>query len=307
MLYRILRMKLADAIGRSNYRAILLALFTLGPFGFAQNPAPTFSGNTPAKPLAFDVVSIRPAEPDATWMIGWMTNFDGYHVASQSLFSTIMIAYFPQGMAYWNKERLSGAPPWINDLYAIDAKVSEADLTDWQKQGVTLDKKPMLSQMLMTMLADRCHFAAHMIPGPPISGWSLELGKQPPRLTEAKPNEVLPAGVKLPDGGVEVAYGRGEKPRLTFYGVTMGDVAQFLTGMSGGHPVQDHTGLTGRYDFVVDWVEDIDSKLSEGVVGSNDPDTLSHWNLEAIGFRRVSIKIPVDTLVIDHIEKPSEN
>jgi len=57
-------------------------------------------------------------------------------------------------MAYWSKERLSGAPPWIDDLYSINAKVSEADLPDWQKQGLALDKKPMLRQMLQSMLAD---------------------------------------------------------------------------------------------------------------------------------------------------------
>ena len=69
-----------------------------------------------------------------------------------------------------NKEWLAGAPPWINDLYAIDAKVGDGDLAEWQKQGITLDKKPMLRAMLQTMLADRCHLVAHMVPGPPIAG-----------------------------------------------------------------------------------------------------------------------------------------
>jgi uncharacterized protein (TIGR03435 family) len=39
----------------------------------------------------------------------------------------------------------------------------------------------------------------------------------------------------------------------------------------------------------------------------NDPDPLSHWNVQAFGLNYVPIKIPVNTLVIDHIEKPSEN
>lgn len=271
-----------------------------------QSPAGR-PGTAATKPLAFDVVSIRPAKPDATWMVGWMTTPDGYHIASQPLYATIMMAYFPQGMAYWTKERLSGAPPWINDLYAIDAKVAEGDLAEWQKQGITLDKKPMLRAMLQTMLVDRCHFAAHMVPGPPVAGWSLEQGKHAPHLTESKADEVLPAGMRLSDGGVEVGYKRGEKPLLSFYGVTMGDVAQFLTIMSGGHPVQDHTGLAGKYDFVVEWVQDPDSKLPDGVVDSDGPDTLSYWNMEALGFRRVSIKLPMDTLVIEHMERPSEN
>ena len=268
----------------------------------APPPAPT-----PAKPLAFDVVSIRPAKPGSNWMFSWMTTPDGYSVPSQSLRYTILMAYFPQGMAYWSTDRLSGAPSWLDNIYDINAKVSEADLPDWQKQGLALDKKPMLRQMLQTMLADRCHLVAHMVPGPPISGWSLELNKHGPRLTESKPGETLPAGMKLADGGVAVPYQRGDKPRLTFYAATMDDFARDLSMMSNCHPVQDHTGLTVHYDFVLNWIQDPDSKLPEGVTSTDDPDQLSHWDIDALGLRVTHAKLPADTLVIDHIEKPSEN
>ena len=302
-------MKLAYPIRRSKGKAILLALFAAAPFAFPQAAAPTASSSQPvaALPIAFDVVSIRPAKPGSSWMFGWMTTPDGYQVPSQSLFFTIMIAYFPQGMAYWSKERLSGAPPWIDDLYSINAKVSEADLPDWQKQGLALDKKPMLRQMLQSMLADRCHLVAHMVPGPPISGFSLELGKHGPRLTDSKPVATLPVGMKLAGGGVMVGYARGEKPIQTFYSATMADFAQYLSMMSMGHPVQDHTGLTGHYDFVLKWVQDPDSKLPEGVTSFNDPDPLSHWDIDSLGLRLAPAKLPVETLVIDHLEKPSEN
>jgi uncharacterized protein (TIGR03435 family) len=299
--------KLADPIRRSNYSATLLGFLAVMPLAIAQNAAPIDSATKPAKPLAFDVVSIRPSKPGSGEAAKWGTDPDGYRTAGQSLWTTIMIAYFPQGMSYWTKERLSGAPAWLSDQYDIDAKVSEADLAEWQKQGVTLDKKPMFREMLQTMLADRCHLVTHMVPGPPISAWSLELGKHAPRLAESKPGATLPTGMKFPDGGVMVPYQRGDKPHLTFYAATMTDLAQNLSMNSMGHPVQDHTGLTGHYDFVVDWASDPDSKVPEGSISFDDPDPLSHWNIEALGFRRVPIKIPADTLVIDHIEKPSEN
>ncbi len=163
----------------------------------------------------------------------------------------------------------------------------------------------MFRQMLQSMLADRCHLVAHMVPGPPVSGWAIELGRHALRLTESKPGETLPAGMKLNDGGVMVPYRRGDKPRYTFYAATITDLGQILS--SSGHPVQDHTGLTGHYDFVVDWISDPDSKLPEGVVSADDPDRLSHWNFDALGLHAVPVKLPADTLVIDHIEKPSEN
>jgi len=78
-----------------------------------------------------------------------------------------MMAYFLQGWYYWSPNRLSGAPPWLDDQYTIDAKVSEADLAAWQKQRGPIDKEPMLSQMLQTMLAERCRLVAYMAPGPP--------------------------------------------------------------------------------------------------------------------------------------------
>jgi hypothetical protein len=73
-------------------------------------------------------------------------------VTGQSLWSTIMIAYFPQSMAYWSKQRLSGALPWLGDLY------------------------DMLHQMLQTILADRCHLFAPGIPGGEIK---FDLGRRP--------------------------------------------------------------------------------------------------------------------------------
>jgi uncharacterized protein (TIGR03435 family) len=285
-------------------RLITAALLTCGIALGQSTPAPA-----PAKPLAFDVVSIRPAKPGSNMMFSSMTTPDGYRVPSQPLFFTLMIAYFPQGMPYWFPDRLSGAPSWINDLYDIDAKVSEADLAEWQKQGpLALDKKVMLQQMLQTMLADRCHLVTHLVPGPPISGWSLELGKHGPRLTDSKPGATLPVGMKLADGGVVVPYFHpGEQVRLSYYDVTMADFAQHLTINSNGHSVQNHTGLTGHYDFVLNWVQDPDSKLPEGVTSSDDLDPLSHWDINGLGFHVTPIKIAADTLVIDHIEKPSEN
>jgi uncharacterized protein (TIGR03435 family) len=296
-------MKIVDLNHRSNYyRAIASVFFALVPLAVAQDVAQTL----PAKPLAFEVVSIRPSKPGSNWMIGWMTTPNGYRVTGQSLRSTIMIAYFPEGTAFWSKERLSGAPPWLDDLYDINAKVSEADLAEWQKQGATLDKKPMLQQMLQAMLADRCHLVVRHVPGAKQPGYSLELGKHGPHLIETKPGEVLPEGVPLSDGGVLVPRMRGEEQRMRFYGATMAEFARNLS-QGKGHPVQDHTSLTGRYDFSVNWIDDSDSKLPAGFESFDDSEPLSHWDIDALGLHLRPSKIPIDTLVIEHIEKPSKN
>jgi uncharacterized protein (TIGR03435 family) len=288
-------MKPAHSIRGSNYSAILLALFAVMPLAFAQNAAPIASATTPAKLLAFDVVSIRPSKPGPYSRIDTAITPDGYRVTGQSLFYTIMMAYFPQGWYYWSPNRLSGAPSWLDDQYTIDAKVSEADLQEWQKQRGPIDKEPMLSQMLQSM-----------VPGAPIPGFSLELGKHGPHLVESKPDEVLPDGVRWPDGGIQVSDGTGQRTHLSLYGASMADFARVLSG-AVRRPVQDRTGLTGRYDLVVNWVNDPDHPGREGFVSPDDPDPLSHWDIDALGLRATPVKIPGETLVIDHIERPTEN
>lgn len=282
-------------------------LFAFVPLALSQTIARSLPKHVSAKPVAFEVVSIRPSKPGGNWRINWATTADGYRVTGQSMRSTIMLAFFPQGMAFWSKDRLSGAPPWLDDLYDIDAKVSEADLSEWQKQGTTLDKKPMLQQMLQAMLAERCHLVVRHVPGAQLPGYSLELGKHEPHLTETEAGEVLPAGVPLGDGGVLVPYNRGEEPRMRFYGATMTEVARDLSQSSGGHPVQDDTGLAGRYDFTVNWVDDPDSKMPAGVIAFGDSDPLSRWDIDAVGLHLKPIKVPVGRLVIEHIERPTEN
>lgn len=289
-------------IGKCCLAVLLSCGVATGQSNVAPEPA------IRVKPLAFEVVSIRPSKPGGNESTRWGTTPDGYQATGQSMWSTLMIANFPQGMAYWTKERLSGAPSWIGDLYDINAKVAESDIPAWQKQGMTLDKEPILREMLQTMLADRCRLVAHRIPSSSgISGFALLLGKHGPHLTETRPGEIFPPGVKLAGGGVLVPYNRGEKARLTYYGTTMADFAAALSMSSWGHPIEDRTGLTGQYDFVVPWVDDPDSTLPEGAVSSDDPDPLSHWNVGALGLRLAPIKLPIDTLAIDHMEKPTEN
>ena len=91
-------------------------------------------------------------------------------------------------------------------------------------------------------------FAVHRIPTE-IQGYELVVGKQGPKFKEAKPGEELPPDMKFPDGGTAVGSARGAPLRWTFYGASMESLRGFLS--IGGGSIQDKTGLTGRYDFVL--------------------------------------------------------
>lgn len=66
-----------------------------------------------------------------------------------------------------------------------------------------------------------------------------------------------------------------------------------------GRPVVDKTRLGGKYDYVLDWAADSD------VTGTGP--TVFTALQEQLGLRLESVKAPVDTLVIDRIERHSEN
>lgn len=267
---------------------------------FAQTPSPT--------PHAFEVVSIRPSKPGSNWKISWMTTPDGYRVPGQSLRSAILMAYFPQGMPYW-RDRVQGAPSWIGDLYDIDARVSETDQPQWQKESTLKPaERTLFPEMLQAMLADRCKLVVHRVPSE-IPGFALVLGKRGPHLVDSAPGATLPNGMKLGSGGVAVPSPRDVRLTWTFDSATTADLVGFLSLVSSGHPVVDRTRLTGHYDFVLGCAE-FDPDHPNGGCGSHitdQPNPLDHWDLDSLGLHLEPIKIPIDNLVIDHIEKPSEN
>jgi uncharacterized protein (TIGR03435 family) len=74
--------------------------------------------------------------------------------------------------------------------------------------------------------------------------------------------------------------------------------------------VVDKTGLTGRYDFVLDWTPDIQRPAdasSDGTSLASAGPTIFTAVQEQLGLRLESGKAPVDVLVIDHVDRPSAN
>jgi len=78
-------------------------------------------------------------------------------------------------------------------------------------------------------------------------------------------------------------------------------------------PVIDQTGLTGRYDFVLLWTPDETQFGGRGgqapppANGGTAPPDLFTAMQQELGLKMDSVKAPVDVLVIDKVEKPSEN
>ena len=89
---------------------------------------------------------------------------------------------------------------------------------------------------------------------------------------------------------------------MTGTGTTMANLATYLS-RELGRPVQDRTGLSGRYDFQVDWAPD------SGPCAGSVPDAPSLFTAlqEQLGLKLESTRGPVDVIVIDSVAKPDSN
>src|SRR5262249_2933693 len=99
--------------------------------------------------------------------------------------------------------------------------------------------------------------------------------------------------------------------QLTFQNAPMSFLITILTELSG-RPVLNQTGLAGQYDFNLRWTPDRDFWRSQG---ANEPAPQPHLSApslftalqEQLGLKLEPAKGPVQVLVIDHVERPSEN
>jgi uncharacterized protein (TIGR03435 family) len=71
--------------------------------------------------------------------------------------------------------------------------------------------------------------------------------------------------------------------------------------------VVDQTGLTGAYDFTLKWRSEQSVAASDNQEDGADAPSLFTALQEQLGLRLVPSKAPVEVIVIDHIERPSEN
>jgi uncharacterized protein (TIGR03435 family) len=273
--------------------------------------APAASSAAPAKALAFDVVSIRQNTSPMGPQMGppvFGPTADGYRAVNVPLFIALLSAYEPTAGngALFTPDRIIGLPDWAQqDRYNIEAKVAQEDMAEWQKPS---QQKAMLQAMLQALLVERCKIAVHR-DNKDTSVYSLVVGKNGPKFKETNPADPVPDGVKLPGGAVLVQSRNG----MQIHGATMGLLASLLSSMgggrpgSGGRPIQDKTGLTGKYDLTLTMPEMGPPPGGPGGGGQFDPTEMVFSMAESIGLKLESTKASVETLVVDHIEKPSDN
>jgi len=271
----------------------------------------------PAKTYAFEVVSIRQniSEMDGNNMQEVMgkATADGYRMVNSSLGLVINTAYVPQvgGAAFYSPGQVKGLPEWAgSERYDIDARISDEDRAEWQKPE---SQKLMLRSMLQAMLVERCKLAVHReIKEGPV--YMLVVDKGGPKFKVTDPTVEHPGGMPMPWGGVLFPGGmNGDGMRM--YGASMTTFASYVSSILSNMglkevTVQDKTGLTGKYDITIKRPAPSESAPGEQQDGTaaSDPGGISIYSrLKDLGLMLESGEGQVETLVIDHIERPSAN
>jgi uncharacterized protein (TIGR03435 family) len=269
-----------------------------------------FAQTTPAaagKALAFDAASIREnanhqgdCKPDQT-----LATPSGVRLTNCPLMVALVTAYQPasgEPLGFAFNDRLVGMPDWTRqERFDIVARIGEQDAAAWQDPA---KQKEMLHAMMRQLLAERFKLVVHreMREKP---SFVLVVGKNGPKLKPAATEDLnkiqakYAKGIMIPgSGGVLV---EGPHGSVDLYGATMGTLALYLSSMAQ-RPVVDQTGLTGKYDI------HLDTMPPDGENGAFDRATTIFASVqEQTGLKLEAAKEQVEVLVIDHVEKPSEN
>ncbi|MGC1450732.1 MAG: TIGR03435 family protein [Candidatus Sulfotelmatobacter sp.] len=219
------------------------------------------------------------------------------------------------GVAYGVQDDLiSGAPDWVNsEKYDIDVKLPDPAGEDAQKPGNGMGVE-RLGLMLQALLADRFKLTLHR-QTKDLSVYELVVAEGGPKLQEAKPVYINPNGINGPEGRLPargmMKMGPGE---LTDQGTTLAPLVEQLSWQLG-HTVLDKTGLTGNYNFSLRWTPSeteagmsklMGSKPAAESKPSSEPPLFTAIQ-EQLGLKLEPQTESVQVLVIDQVEKPSEN
>jgi uncharacterized protein (TIGR03435 family) len=257
----------------------LLALVL--PVALAQQPA------TPTPPVpAFEVAAIKPVDPNKGGVSGFLCYPGGrVFIGNANIKMLLEYAYDTKGF------QISGETGWADtERYNIEALPPESSPSRNLKQapfGIapTAEQK----QMLQSLLRDRYALKLHT---------ETRQGEVYLLTRSSKPLQLVPP--KYPDldsrGGVMMKQGGIADGEATGSNVTMAFLASQLSSYLG-LPVLDQTGIAGSWDYHLPPTDPENRDFQAAVLDA----------MRRLGLDLKKSKAPIETIVIDHLERPAPN
>ncbi len=256
-------------------------------------PAPAL-GQAPSPRAGFDVISVRRNISGANPAVTPPLQHGKLKFTNVTVQDVMSLAFYPLNFAH-----IKGAPDWTSTSgtrYDIEATTEERAVTEERYH-----------QMLQSMLEDRFQLKFHReTHEEPV--YLLVPDKKGLKLKTTNPTScapVPPDATLTPNGtacGRSYGFTRaGNGLHFEGIGMTTKTLAVVL-GLSG-RPVIDRTGHEGLIDVQLDFTPA--NRLS--AVPADGPPSVFEALPEQLGLRLQAATAPVDEVIIDHIEKPSDN
>jgi uncharacterized protein (TIGR03435 family) len=300
----------------------------------AARPASSAPITGVAATFEYEVASVKvskQASGNGFFRMGMRYTDDGVSVENFPLMILFQNAY---GVG---KDRISGVQDWMNsERYDIEAKIDPARVEEFKKLSPD-EMKAARQHMLQLLLADRFKLTLHR-ETKELAVYNLVVAKGGPKLQESKPEDKSADAEKLTKeglakslaekggssgpssvssggssggggksvllggaGGANISFSRGGSRNMNGRGATMEGLAATLANICN-RPVFDKTGLTGKYDYKLEYAPED----AQPDTDSNAPSIYTAVQ-EQLGLKLESAKGPVEVFVIDHAEKPSGN
>lgn len=264
-----------------RFRLVVLVL--LAAMGRSQSQTQSVA----PKP-EFEVASIHPSSPNQRELNGFYI-YPGGRILCKGcrLQYLIMVALDVQPY------QISGGPAWTDlvrgESFEIEAKPPDSS-PSVRSDPATPQMPPNQEQrqMLLSLLADRFQFRFHRTTKEGTI-FILTRGKSPLMLVPPANKNAFPWA-----GGIAGGW-FGDGVRGT--NISMAELAARLSRFLRC-PVLDRTGLKGSFDF--------EYRVGDASNDEDIPGTL-RAAMQGIGLNLVSAKGPVETIVIDHVDQPSQN
>jgi uncharacterized protein (TIGR03435 family) len=260
----------------------------------------------------FDVASIK-REPESefpSWKLGF--DADNFEARGETVRMLLRYAY---GV---NDDQITGGPGWSGSRkFEILAKIDPQTLAQLGRLNEE-QRESAHHEMVLNLLKTRFQLSAHE-QARDLPVYVLSVAKNGPKLTEAK------TGSSDPDAPALRMHGGGD---IEAQGLPLVMLVHLLSSELG-HSIVDETGLTGKYDFHLQWDSESDAFLKGTIPGSvtgagQAPDRLAPQSengpdkrtlrpplptalAEQLGLLLSFRHAPSRVVVIDRLEMPSDN
>lgn len=188
--------------------------------------------------------------------------------------------------------QIANGPDWLGtEKFDIEGK-SDTPGAPTDTQERTMMKKLLVSRFGLKFHVEKREMSAYVL--------TVAKGGPSPKMTKSTVDPTDNSSFYFTKLG-----------RLTIRNITMDDFSHWMQTVLD-RPVIDRTNLPGHFDGKLNWTPD---ETQFAVFGAHitpteeadAPPDLYKAIQEQLGLKLESMKVPVDVLVLDHVEKPSEN